>query len=60
MVKNPACSAGDVDLIPAQRTKIPHAAEQLGPCTTTSEPRCSGALNITMHTRCNKAPTCHN
>ena len=28
---------------PAQGTKIPHAAGQLGPRTTTTEPVCSGA-----------------
>ena len=37
MVKNPPYSAGDAGLIPGQGTKIPHAAGQLSPCTTTTE-----------------------
>ena len=55
MVKNSACSAGDVGLIPGQGTKIPHAAEQPSPCTATSEPRCSRACTTTMHTQHSQA-----
>ena len=40
LVKNPPCNAGDVGLIPAWGTTIPHATEQLHPCTTTGEPVC--------------------
>ena len=29
MVKNLSCNAGDVDSIPGQGTKIPHAVEQV-------------------------------
>ena len=35
MVKNPPCSVGSIGLIPGQGTWIPHATEQLSPCTTT-------------------------
>ena len=35
--KNPPSNAGDVGSIPGQRTKIPHAAGQLSPYTTTIE-----------------------
>ena len=38
MVKNLPCNAGDLGLIPGQRTKIPHATEQLSPATATTEP----------------------
>ena len=37
MVKNLPCNAGNVDLIPGQETRIPHAAEQLNPHATTRE-----------------------
>ena len=37
VVKNPPCSAGDTGLIPGQGTKIPHAMEQLSPCTAARE-----------------------
>ena len=57
MVKNPPSNAGDAGSIPGQGTKIPHAAGQLSPRTTTelarlnkragvrqtTEPTCSGA-----------------
>ena len=33
MAKNPASIAGDVDSIPGQGTKIPHALGQLSPTT---------------------------
>ena len=38
MVKNPPCNAGNTGSIPDWGTKIPHAAEQLSPHTTTFEP----------------------
>ena len=37
VVKNLPCNAGDSGLIPAQGTKVSHAAEQLSPHTTTKE-----------------------
>ena len=37
MVKNLPASAGDVDGFNPLSGKIPHAAEQLSPCTTTVE-----------------------
>ena len=36
VVKNLLCNAGDVGLIPGWRPKIPHAAEKLSPCATTT------------------------
>ena len=35
VVKNPPCNAGNVGSITGRETKIPHAAGQLGPHTTT-------------------------
>ena len=40
MVKNLPCNAGNVDMIPGQGTRIPHAAEQLNPHATTRESVC--------------------
>jgi len=37
VVKNPPANAGDMGWIPGSR-EIPHATEQLSPCTTTTEP----------------------
>ena len=37
VVKNPPANAGDMRWIPGSR-EIPHATEQLSPCTTTIEP----------------------
>ena len=37
MIKTLPANAGDTGLIPELR-RIPHAAEQLSPCTTTIEP----------------------
>ena len=37
MVENPTCNAGEAGLLPAQGTKIPHAAEQLSPKATATE-----------------------
>ena len=42
MVKNPPSKAEDVGSIPGQGARIPHAAEQLSPDATTTEPH-SGA-----------------
>ena len=38
VVKKQPSNAGDVGLIPGWGTKIPHAAGQLSPRTTTTEP----------------------
>ena len=39
VVKNPACNAGNTDSIPGQRTKTPHASDQLiGLLGATAEP----------------------
>ena len=43
MVKNLPSNAGDIGLIPGPGTHIPHAIEQLNPCTATTQPRHSGA-----------------
>ena len=40
VVKNPPRIAGEAGLTPGRGTKIPHAAEQLGPLATPREPRC--------------------
>ena len=40
MVSNTPSSAGDVGLIPGRGNNIPHAAEQLSPHVTTTEPVC--------------------
>ena len=37
VVKNPPASAGDAGLIPGPG-RMPHAAEQLSPCATTTDP----------------------
>ena len=42
VVKNSLGNAGDLGSIPGWGTKIPHALEQLSPCTTTTEHRHSG------------------
>ena len=38
MVKNLPANAGDIGSIPSLGTGIPHAAGQLSPCVTTTEP----------------------
>ena len=43
MDKNLPANARDTGSAPGQGTKIPHASEQLNPCTTATEPTCSGA-----------------
>ena len=50
MVKNLPSNAGDAGSIPGQRTKIPHAEEQLTPATTKSP--C--AATKTQHSQINK------
>ena len=46
MVKNPAASAEDMDLIPGLGIKIPHAIGQLSPWATVSEPTRSRAHTL--------------
>ena len=36
VVKNLLCTSGDMGSIPGWRPKIPHAAEKLSPCATTT------------------------
>ena len=48
VVRNPPSNTETVCLIPGLRTKTPHAAELLSPCTTTREPTCH-----------NKGSLCH-
>ena len=55
VVKNPLSNAGDVGSIPGQRTKIPHATEQLSPHTTTIE---LAHLNKRAHVPQITEPTC--
>ena len=43
VVKNQPSNAGDMDSLPCQGTKIPHAAGQLSQCAATTEPVRSGA-----------------
>ena len=38
VVKNPPWNEGDMESVPDQGTKIPHAMEQLSPCADTNEP----------------------
>ena len=47
MVKNPPSNAGDTGSIPGRGARIPHAAGQLSPRTTATEPTCSGARTTT-------------
>ena len=42
MVRSPLCKAEDAGSMPGGGTTIPHAKEQLGPCTTAIEPVYSG------------------
>ena len=46
VVGNLPCNAGDTGLIPGERTDIPHAAEQLDPCTAIK----------TQHSQINNSP----
>ena len=62
VVENPSCNAGDAGSIPGGGTKMPYAAGQLSPHTTTTEPRCSGAhmpQPENLRTATNE-PACHN
>ena len=61
VVKNPPSNAGDEGLIPGPGTKIPHAAGQLSPCTTTAEPMRSGARAPQLKSPCaaTTEPVCH-
>ena len=40
VVKNPPSNAGDMGSIPGQGTRIPHAAGQVSPRTSTRESTC--------------------
>ena len=51
MVKIPPVKAEDMGSILGQGTKIPHAAEQLSPYSTTTEPMSSGALAPQLESR---------
>ena len=48
VVGNPSCGAGNVGSVPGWGTKIPHAAEQLSPHPTTTEPACSRACMLQL------------
>ena len=56
MVRNPPCDAGDIGSIPGPGTKIPPAAEQLSPCTTTGEFMCCNERfpRATSKTKCSQ------
>ena len=58
VVKSPPSSVG---LIPGRGTKIPHAMEQLSPCTPTTELMYPGACGPQLEKPvcCNAEPTCH-
>ena len=62
MVKNPPCNKGDPGSIPGQGTVIPNAAEQLNPCTTTTESQSSGACSTQLESLCpaTTEPSSHN
>ena len=76
VVKNPPSNARDTSSIPGRGTKIPHAAGQISPCTTTTglaclnkrarvpqttEPTCSGAHTPwSPHTTTRERPMHHN
>ena len=53
VIKNPPSSAGDMGLIPGQRTKIPCSVGQLSPGTTTGEAMAQLGKKSTC---CNKEP----
>ena len=57
VVKNPPSNAGDAGLIPGRGTKIPHAAGQLSPHATTTEPTRPGACAPQLEKR---KPARHN
>ena len=58
VVKNLPSNTGDVGSISGWGTKIPHAAGQLSPCATTTEPTRSGAREPQLEKK--KKPSCHN
>ena len=62
VAKNPSSNAGDVGSIPGQGTKIPHAAGQLSPRATTTEPVHSRAhvLQLLSWRSATMNPTCSN
>ena len=51
MVKNPPCNTEDAGLILGQRTKIPHAAEQLNLRPPTAEPGVPQLESMRHHER---------
>ena len=53
VVKNPPSNAGDAGSIPGRGTKIPHAAGQLSPHATTTEPQC---MCFRAHTPLERSP----
>ena len=60
VVKNPPASAGDTGSSPGQGTKIPHAAEQLSPCATTTEPANLEPVLCNERSHRNEKPAHHN
>ena len=59
MIKNPPANAGGHRLDPSTR-KIPHAAEQLSPCATTTEAPTSRARAQQQEKHRNEKPTHRN
>ena len=41
-----SCNTGETVSIPGQEMKIPHAEEQLSPCTYTTEPAAAAAKSL--------------
>ena len=65
VVKNPPSSAGDMGSIPGRGTKVPHAAGQLSPRITTTEPTRCGVCarqleRENLHATTREKPTRHN
>ena len=60
VVKNLPRNAGEVGLIPGWGTKIPHAAEQLGPSSTTTEPQSCNYWQLWSLSTATKDPACYN
>ena len=52
VVKNLPSSARDAGLFPGQGSKIPHAAAELSPRATATEPTCSGACTPQLESLC--------
>ena len=66
MVKNPSSNAGDAGSIPGRGTKNLHAAGQLSPRATTTEPVCRNyrahvpQLERSLHTTTREKPAYRN